>query len=411
MRILVSAYACEPGKGSEPGVGWNFVRHMSRHHELWVLTRENNRKGIEAELARSPLPNVHWVYFDLPRWMQRLKKLPGGLYFYYFLWQSQGSRKARELHQKYGFELAHHVTFVTYWTPSMLCRVPVPYIWGPVGGGEFTPESFRRALGVRGWLEELVRAAAQRLVSQLPFVRETARRSTVAIATTKDTERRLVQMNAPRVRVSSQVGLQSDLPVFLPKSTEERPVRFVSVGKLLYWKGFHFGLQAFASALSASPTAQYWIIGDGPELRRLRRLVQSLGIEHAVTFRGALHQEKALARMAECDVLVHPSLHDSGGMVCLEAMNFSMPVICLDLGGPAMQVTNETGIKVSPTSPATAVREMADAMVMLANNDELRRRMGRAGLERARMEFSWESKCEQILKLYEAHVRPQETLA
>src|SRR3569833_1622416 len=119
MRILVSAYACEPGKGSEPGVGWFFVRHMSRHHELWVLTRQNNRERIEVELARSPLPNVHWNYFDLPGWMRRLKKVPGGLYLYYFLWQSRASRTARDLHREHAFDLAHHVTFVTYWTPSL----------------------------------------------------------------------------------------------------------------------------------------------------------------------------------------------------------------------------------------------------------------------------------------------------
>jgi glycosyltransferase involved in cell wall biosynthesis len=192
---------------------------------------------------------------------------------------------------------------------------------------------------------------------------------------------------------------------------EGRPVRFVSVGKLLYWKGFQFGLQAFAKAIVARTDAQYWVIGNGPELPRLRRLAQSLGIAHAVRFIGAQPQEKALAMMADCDVLVHPSLHDSGGMVCLEAMSLSMPVICLDLGGPAMQVTNETGIKVRPTDPLSAVRDIAEAMAMLANNAELRHRMGHAGAERARKEFSWERKCEQIEAQYRAHLQPKEALA
>ncbi len=50
MKVLVSAYACEPGKGSEPGAGWNWVVAAARQHELCVLTRANNRESIEAAL-------------------------------------------------------------------------------------------------------------------------------------------------------------------------------------------------------------------------------------------------------------------------------------------------------------------------------------------------------------------------
>src|SRR5438045_8454302 len=101
MLLLISAYACEPHKGSEPSVGWNFVCHMSQHHELWVLTRENNRRSIEAELQRTPLPNVHWGYFDLPHWLQRLKTLPGGIYLYYLLWQLRGVATSSQLHERH----------------------------------------------------------------------------------------------------------------------------------------------------------------------------------------------------------------------------------------------------------------------------------------------------------------------
>ena len=48
LRVLISAYACEPGKGSEPGV-WNFSKEMAKHHDLWVLTRLNNREIIEND--------------------------------------------------------------------------------------------------------------------------------------------------------------------------------------------------------------------------------------------------------------------------------------------------------------------------------------------------------------------------
>jgi hypothetical protein len=87
MKVLLSAYACEPGKGSEPGVGWNWVRQIAPFAEVWVITRSNNREAIEKALAEEPLPNVHWVYFDLPRWARFWKKGQRGVHLYYYLWQ------------------------------------------------------------------------------------------------------------------------------------------------------------------------------------------------------------------------------------------------------------------------------------------------------------------------------------
>ena len=51
LKVLISAYACEPNKGSEPEVGWQWALQMARYHDVTVLTRSNNRAGIEKELA------------------------------------------------------------------------------------------------------------------------------------------------------------------------------------------------------------------------------------------------------------------------------------------------------------------------------------------------------------------------
>ena len=117
-------------------------------------------------------------------------------------------------------------------------------------------------------------------------------------------------------------------------------------------KAFHLGLRAFAQFHRQLPESEYWIIGDGPERKGLERLARQLGVAESVRFWGWLPRPEALRLLAECDVLVHPTLHDSGGWVCLEAMVAARPVVCLDLGGPGVQVTDETGIKL----PATLAR-------------------------------------------------------
>lgn len=127
MKILFSAYACEPGEGSEPGIGWNWVKQIASFaDEVWVITRANNRAGIEETLAKEPLPNVRWAYFDLPSWA-RFWKGQRGVHLYYYLWQIGAYRIGKRLHKEVGFDLVHHVAFVTYWLPGFLALLPVPF--------------------------------------------------------------------------------------------------------------------------------------------------------------------------------------------------------------------------------------------------------------------------------------------
>ena len=115
---------------------------------------------------------------------------------------------------------------------------------------------------------------------------------------------------------------------------------------------------------------------------------------------GSQTRRDALEMLAACHVLVHPSLHDSGGWVCLEAMAAGKPVLCLDLGGPALLVTDRTGVKVPANTPEQAVSELARAMTALGTDPDLRHAMGEAGRQRARDEYIWEKKGDQLDTLY-----------
>ncbi len=403
LKVLISAYACEPGKGSEPGVGWNWVCQISRFaDEVWVITRANNRPAIESALEKEPLPNVHWVYFDLPRWARFWKKGQRGVHIYYYLWQIGIYFVAKQLHKKVGFDLVHHLTFGNYWMPSFLPLLPVPFIWGPVGGGESAPNDFYKTFSFRGRLYEHARNLARWLGEHDPFVRMTARKAAFALVKAQETAERLMKLGVAGVGLISEVALSSDeiqklftLPVHIGN-----PFRLLSLGRLLHWKGFHLGLEAFARFVQEFPQSEYWLIGDGPERKNLEHLAQRLGIADKARFFGTLPREEVLRKLAEVDVLIHPSLHDSGGWVCVEAMAVGRPVICLDLGGPALQVTEETGFKIPANSPEQVVKDIASVMLMLAENPELRRKMGEAGKERVSKLFNWDIKGKQINEIY-----------
>ena len=397
LKILISAYACEPGKGSEPGVGWNMARAIAAHHDVWVITRANNRDAVQEELDRCPTPGLSFAYFDLPRWLRWWKKGGRGVRLYYYLWQIGAYLAARRLNRTVRYDVVHHLTFVKYWAPSFLWLLPVPFVWGPVGGGESAPRAFWPTFGLRGWLYEAVREAARWVAEKDPFVRMTARRSALALATTAETAHRLRSLGVRDTRLMLAVGI-SDAELGSDLRQPSAGIRFVSVGRLLHWKGFHLALRAFAELRETN--TEYWVIGNGPEGAKLRRLAGDLGVSSRVRFWGALPRDAALARIAECDVLVHPSLHESGGWVCLEAMAAAKPLICLDLGGPGALATDEAGFKVAATDPEHVVEAMARAMRDLAVDPKLRRRLGHGARVAVEQSHLWRLRAERMSSLY-----------
>lgn len=405
LKVLMSAYACEPGKGSEPGVGWYWALQMARWHDVWVLTRENNRASIEqVPLTPDQQRHLHWVYFDLPAWARTWKRGSRGVQLYYYLWQLAAWRRGARLHREVGLDLVHHVTFGKYWVPSCLTFLPIKSILGPLGGGESSPPALAPTISRAGARFELARNTARRLAQLDPLTRATVRRANLILATTDETKARIEELGAKRVLVETQLGMDDDQLDFFAKLPirTERPFRLISIGRLLHWKGFHLGLQAFARFQRECPASEYWIVSDGPEADAWKQLAQQLGVAGRVKFWGRLPKiSDVYEKLAEADVLVHPALHEAFGNVCLEALAAGRPVICLDTGGPALQVTEDCGFKAPVVSLEAALQSMADAMAKLYHSSELRCRMGLAARERVRSHFHWTQKAEKMNALYQ----------
>ena len=140
MKVLVSAYACEPGRGSEPEVGWQTATHLAQLHEVTVLTRANNRPLIEKGLATLEGKHPAFIYYDLPGWLLWLKKRGMSVAIYYFLWQL-GAR----LHMRgkvEPFDLIHHCTFNSFRQPGFWWLTKKAVVIGPLGGGQVCPWNF-----------------------------------------------------------------------------------------------------------------------------------------------------------------------------------------------------------------------------------------------------------------------------
>jgi glycosyltransferase involved in cell wall biosynthesis len=404
-RVALVAYACEPGRGSEPGAGWSWALELARLGPTYVITRANNREAIESWTGWSTWAGQRpeFVYYDLSPAARRLKRVTGAVHLYHYAWQMGAASVVRGLAAAGTIDVAHHVTFGAYWYPSAVRAATVPYIVGPVGGAEYTPKPLRRYLSATGRLSETLRMASRYLAALDPFVRSTLRGADIVYATTEQTQEAVRKIGASHVEIMAHVGWR-DESGFMPRRQvpADQPLTLLSASRLIDWKGIEIGMRAFADM--ADKEARYVILGQGPASERLAQLAETLGVGSRVRFISRLgSHDEVLQLMADCDVFVHPAMHESGGMSVAEAMGVGLPCVVLAIGGPGLLVDATTGFAIAPDDDV--VRSMTAALDTLATDVALRARMGEAASNRIREHFSWPARAVQIRREYAALVR------
>jgi len=406
MKILLSTYSCFPCQTSEPGNAWRTINEALREHEVWAVIADahHHRELFKPWFAENAPPNFHPIFFKLPPALHWLSHRPGPrAATYYHLWQQRVGNLFQELHSKVNFDLVHHVTYGRYWSPSGLRKLNLPFIWGPVGAAETPPRSFVRELPLRYRISEFMRDSARSYCERTSALRDTATAATIAIGVTRETCDALKRLGARRVEQMPQLALtDSDLAQFaaLP-DPPPGPFRALCIGRHVHWKGFYLAIRAFAQFAKKNPEAELWIASDGPFRRELEKTATQTGMASRVKFLGKLPKyTDVLEKIGGSHVLVHPALHEGFGNVCMEAMAAGRPVACLDIGGPASQITQETGFAAPATNPAEAVAALAGFLEKIDRDRALLARMSAAARAHVQKNFTMRRINEQMRTFY-----------
>ncbi len=177
---------------------------------------------------------------------------------------------------------------------------------------------------------------------------------------------------------------------------------FAWCGRLQRWKGAHVFLKAAALVRQQIPSTRFLVVGgtlfglDGAYEGELHALAKTLNLNDSLRFTGHVRDTRRL--MAAADVIVHSSIRpDPFPVVVLEAMALGKPVIAPGDGGPMEIVQDKmTGLLVPPDDPEA----LAQAMVRLLKEQDLRVKMGKAAQDRAEQFFSISKMKEQVENLY-----------
>jgi glycosyltransferase involved in cell wall biosynthesis len=392
MRILLSAYSCMPGEGSEPGVGWNWAYTLDQHgYRVTVITRAIHREKLTRYLQEHPELNIEFLFCDLPLLFQRCYKLPFGNYTYHWFWQRRAARVALAAHQKTPFDMVQHITWCTIRIPSRMGILGIPFIFGPVAGGEDIPAQLRGGLGFPGHPWELLRQLTGMLTTV--WTRSTYRAASTIAVCNEQTLSKIPPAFRHKTLVEPSIGIDlASLPSNPPPQRTGGPLQVLYVGRLLPWKGVHLLLRAMARVDPAVAPIELTLIGTGSDRGRLEALARQLGIAERLHWVGTLPREEVLRAYTSHDLFAFPSLHDSGGVAVLEAMSAALPVLCLGLGGPGTLVKNSCGRVV----PALDAREedviggLAAGLLEMALHPERRAELGLAARKRV-SELTWDA--------------------
>jgi len=401
MKVYIIGHAISPYRGSEPGFTWNWAWELSQHVPVEVLAYPQYCYEVDSFLAENPTHSfkVHWV---TPRGLDPWRPEAGerGIHFHYLLWLWEVRSKLRKLLKAAkGKErvIIHQVSWGTLSAPPPYQGLGIPIVWGPVGGGQCAPASFKRYFN-GWWKKEVLRTLRLRFLPYFPVWRAMVKQYSLILVVNYETERLLRAVGAKDVHLFLDAGVPRGFGLLAPPEPQMKE------GFTLLWAGRLEPRKALPLALEALAQVRdpvhLVVAGDGPMRETWRRYARELGVQERVTFLGMVSREEMIRLFQNVDAFIFTSLRDTFGSVVLEAMAFGLPVIVPDHQGVGAFVPANAGIKVPVSTPELTVRGFAEAIERLYKDYDLRFSLARGAWASAQ-EHRWERKVERMLELYE----------
>jgi len=268
----------------------------------------------------------------------------------------------------------------------------IPAIVHTVHGAPFHPYQGRAARRLFRWCESYAARRCHALVSVADAMTDLMVDAGVAprdkfttIYSGMDVEPFLAASDH-RQRVRDEYGF-SDQHVVIGK-----------IARLFHLKGHEYLIRAASRVVRQCPDVRFLLVGDGLLREKLQRQIAEADLSEYFRFVGLVPPEQIPAMLGAMDVLVHVSLREGLARALPQALIAGKPVVSYDVDGAReVAITGETGFLIPPRQ----VGPLADALIELASDAQLRERMGQEGRGRFTEQFRHETMTRQLRKLYE----------
>lgn len=403
LKILINAYACSPGMGSEPGMAWNWIVNLARYCELYVITEGEFREKIEAVVSTLEQGcRMHFYYNLVSDEVRRMCWNQGDwrFYKYYRDWQWKTYLMAKDICQREKIDILHQLNMIGFREPGYLWRLSkesgVPFVWGPVDAKDKFPVAYLEGAGLK--TKAFMRLKNMLTVLQLRFssrVRKAVGQASVIFSASSNSQRSFEKYFNVKSPLLNETGcyLQENV---LEDKTGKDVLDVLWVGKMDFRKQLRLAVQAVAD--SRNTNIRLHVVGGGNDIP-YKELASQLGIANLCVWHGAVSHEEVQQLMRNSDVFLFTSVAEGTPHVVLEAIGNNLPVVCLDTCGQGDAVNGAVGVKLPLTTPSQSVKDFADILNKLESDRTILKRMSEHCHAR-QLELSWDEKAKEMVKTY-----------
>ena len=402
MKILAAPahYVLSDFVGSEPYIAFKIITSIALSDTSMEMTAICGYSLVEKANIRNIPSNLKIIplYEGSPKFSD-FSKLKFYLDLYNCVKRRDLARNVDVIHHilPFGYEATFNFLFKLakkYKHPFIVGPVQSPHIF--VYSDEFVGEKFTAWKPIMLSNIALVRFFSRPLLRKL--FTNTVQNASLIIANTRFAKKLYEQYVDSGKIIVIPFGIDVGEVRVKDYGRASDKVSLMFTGSLTMRKGIHYLLRAFVMVLRKYKDTELHIYGKGPQESYLRNLARSLRISDKVFFHGFIPRSKLLKEYNKHDIYVHTSLSESFGLSMVEAMAAGLPVVAFNIPNVnEIVVHGKTGFLVKLGS----VKDLAEVLSILIEDEELRRGVGRNARERALRQYDWNVIAQKYVRAYE----------
>lgn len=403
LNILISAYACSPNWGSEPGMAWNWITNIAKYCKCFVITEGEWRKEIEEALKTHPLSdNITFFYNPVPQKVRDMCWNQGDwrFYYYYRQWQKKTLKIAEKICREHKIDITHQLNMIGFREPGLLWKIKgVKHVWGPIGSMGEVPIEFLKDLPLAVRIKQSLKNTITRYQIKHAPVKCAIKHCDALIAALDVTREQIKKCYGIDVPVIGETGLVPNNG-YPHCECMGRPIELLWVGRFIPTKKLSIALEALAKTKNPKDFRLH-IVGSGTdkEVSLYKQQAVDLGINDICTWYGKIPNVEVQKMMREKDLFFFTSVFEGGPHVILESITNNIPILCFDTCGQGVVVDETIGYKIPLTSHQEGVKGFDEKLNYISAHREELHTLS-VNCTKKQKELSWESKAKQMVDIY-----------
>jgi glycosyltransferase involved in cell wall biosynthesis len=408
LKVLVNAYACSPGMGSEPGMGWNWCVNLAKYCQLHIITEGEFKDKIESSLQNIPQKdNMHFYYNLVSDEVRQMCWNQGDWRFYkhYRKWQLSTYKMALQIIANEKIDIVHQLNMIGFREPGYLWKIQdVRYVWGPIGGLKQFPVNYLQGASLKMKVFNRLKNCVN--IFQIKYhrrVNAAIKRADLLVSAIPDSFRAIKKYKNKDSIIIPETGC--NLTEYDNTNRFDDPeLQIMWVGKFDFRKQLPLALAVIAKAKNKNLKLNVYGSGSPEQIVTIKEKAKSLRIVNQVIWHGTQSNEITLQAMRKSHLLFFTSISDDTSTVVLEAISNGLPILCFDTCGFGAVVDNKIGRKIKLSSPKNSIVQFADTINHLDTSRELLKELS-LNCKTKQEELSWDNKALQMIKLYKHSIK------